>query len=177
MSGLFVSQSPFLFQVWPDLERNQDTADRPGELLRTFTRSCFLLLLLGRLFLLASSLLGIYLPSLWSPPFPSHALTLIFLSREGAALAHLDSSLPMIWYSGQTTLFLFLLTKAAVVYLPTALFVVLRPLFHMNKVVMRNNRYRVRPEMMEKFNLKPVIPNFFLAPLEDLRIPPIPKSS
>ena len=35
----------------------------------------------------------------------------------------------MIWYSGQTTLFLFLLTKAALAFLPSALSVALRPLF------------------------------------------------
>ena len=35
----------------------------------------------------------------------------------------------MCWYSGQTALFLFLLATAALVYLPTALSVVLRPLF------------------------------------------------
>ena len=35
----------------------------------------------------------------------------------------------MIWYSGQTALFLFLLAKAAPAFLPTALSVVLRPLF------------------------------------------------
>ena len=35
----------------------------------------------------------------------------------------------MIWYSGLTVLFLFLLAKAALVYLPTALAVALRPLF------------------------------------------------
>ena len=56
------------------------------------TRSCFLLLLLGRLFLLALPfLLGIYLCSPWSPPLSLHALALILLSRQGAALAHLDS--------------------------------------------------------------------------------------
>ena len=37
MSRLFVSQHPFLFQVRPDLEWNQDSADRPGELLRPLT--------------------------------------------------------------------------------------------------------------------------------------------
>ena len=35
----------------------------------------------------------------------------------------------MIWYSGQTALFLFLLAKAAPAFLPTALSVALRPLF------------------------------------------------
>ena len=35
----------------------------------------------------------------------------------------------MIWYSGQTALFLFLSARAALAYLPTALFVALRPLF------------------------------------------------
>ena len=44
------------------------------------TCSCFLLLLLGSLFLLALPLLGICLPSLWSRPFSLHALTLISLS-------------------------------------------------------------------------------------------------
>ena len=35
----------------------------------------------------------------------------------------------MIWYSGQTALFLFLLARAALAFLPTALSVALRPLF------------------------------------------------
>ena len=35
------------------------------------------------------------------------------LSRQGATLAHLDSLPLMIWYSGQTALFLFVLAKAA----------------------------------------------------------------
>ena len=51
------------------------------------------------------------------------------LSRQGAALAHLDSLPLMIWYSGQAALFLFLLARAAPAYLPTALSVALRPLF------------------------------------------------
>ena len=50
------------------------------------------------------------------------------LSRQGAALAHLDSLL-MIWCFGQTALFLFFLAGAAPAFLPTALSVVLRPLF------------------------------------------------
>ena len=50
----------------------------PGELLRLLTRSCFLLLLLGRLLLPALSfLLGICFCSSWSPPFPLHAFALI----------------------------------------------------------------------------------------------------
>ena len=49
-------------------------------------------------------------------------------SREGAALAHLDSLPLMIWYSGHTALFLFLLARAAPAFLPTALSVALRPL-------------------------------------------------
>ena len=51
------------------------------------------------------------------------------LSRQGAALAHLDSFPLTIWCFGQTTLFLFLLVRAAPAFLPTALSVALRPLF------------------------------------------------
>ena len=81
------------------------------------TRLCFLLLVLGRLFLLC-------------PPFPAHAPALISpLSRQGAALAHLDSLLLMIWYSELTALFLFLLARAALAFLATALSVALMPLF------------------------------------------------
>ena len=49
--------------------------------------------------------------------------------RQGAALAHLDSLPLIIWYSGQTALFLFLLARAAPAFFPTALSVALRPLF------------------------------------------------
>ena len=56
-------------------------------------------------------------------------LSLFSLSRQGEALAHLDSLPLMTWYSGQTALFLFLLARAASAYLGTALFVALRPLF------------------------------------------------
>ena len=48
-------------------------------------------------------------------------------SRQGAALVHLDSIVPMIWNSRQTALFL--LARAATAFLPTALSVALRPLF------------------------------------------------
>ena len=50
------------------------------------------------------------------------------LSRQGAALPHLDSLPLMIWCFGQTALFLFLLARAALAFLPTALSVALRPL-------------------------------------------------
>ena len=54
------------------------TANPPGELLRPLTRSCFVLHLLGRVFLLALLiLLGTCLPSLWSPPFPLHVPALV----------------------------------------------------------------------------------------------------
>ena len=49
------------------------------------------------------------------------------LSRQGAALAHLDSLPLMIWCFGLTALFL--LARAAPAFLPTALSVALRPLF------------------------------------------------
>ena len=92
--------------------------------MRPLTRSCFLLLALGRLILLALPfLLGICHPSRWSPLFPLHALALI------PPLAHLDSLPLMIWCFGQTALFLFLLARAAPAFLPTALSVSLRPLF------------------------------------------------
>ena len=73
--------------------------------MRPLTRSCFLLLVLGRLFLLALRFLfGICPRSLWSPPFRIRALALIPpFSRQGAALAHLDSLLPhdlVLWTDG-----------------------------------------------------------------------------
>ena len=77
------------------------------------------------------------MPSLWNLPSFTVESTLSSpcsrsdppLSRQGAALAHLDSLPLTIWYSGQTALFLFLLAKAAPAFLPTALSVALRPLF------------------------------------------------
>ena len=100
--------------------------------MRPLTRSCFLLLLLGRLFLLALPfLLGICLPSRWSSPFPLHAFALIpsFSLAKVRLSPTLILSPLMIWYSGLTALFLFLLARAARAFLPTALSVALRPLF------------------------------------------------
>ena len=75
-------------------------------------------------------LLGICLPSRSSPPFPLHALALIPLTLAKVRLSPILTLSPlMIWYSGQTALFLFLLARAAPAYLPTALSVALRPLF------------------------------------------------
>ena len=75
-------------------------------------------------------LLGICLPSRWSPPFPLHALALIPLSLAKVRLSHTLTLFPlMIWCFGLTALFLFVLAKAAPAYLPTALSVALRPLF------------------------------------------------
>ena len=68
------------------------------------------------------------LPSLWNPPFPPHAPALIplFLAKVQLfvtlTLSHLT-----IWRSGQIALFF--LAKAALVYLPTAHFVALKPFF------------------------------------------------
>ena len=72
-------------------------------------------------------LLGMCPRSPWSPPFPLHALALIPLFLVKVRLS-LTLTL-MTWYSGQTALFLFLLTRAAPAYLPTAFSVALRPLF------------------------------------------------
>ena len=81
ISGPFVSQPLFPFQVWPDLEWNQDSADRTGELLRPLTHTCFVLLLLERLsFLAFPHLLGTCLLSMWNLSFPLHPLALIPLS-------------------------------------------------------------------------------------------------
>ena len=97
--------------------------------MRPLTHPCFLLLLLGRLFLLALPfLLGIYLLSLRSPPFPLQAPALIpFSLAKVRASPTLTLSSLMIWYSVLTALFL--LAKTAPAYLPTALSVALRLLF------------------------------------------------
>ena len=99
--------------------------------MRPLNRSCLLLLVLGRLFLLAHPfLLVICLRSRWSPPFPLHALALILLSLTKVRLSPTLTLSPlMIWCFGLTALFLFLLARAAPAFLPTALSVALRPLF------------------------------------------------
>ena len=103
--------------------------------MRPLTRSCFLLLVLGRLYLHALPFLfGICLHSRSSPPFPFDVLALIPLTLAKVRLSPILTLSPlMIWYSGQTALFLFLLARAALAYLPTALsefsFSPLRPLF------------------------------------------------
>ena len=72
--------------------------------MRPLTRSCFLLLVLGRLLLPALSfLLGICLRSPWSPPFPLMLSLRSPLSRQSAALTHLDSLPPhdlVLWTDG-----------------------------------------------------------------------------
>ena len=91
------------------------------------TRSRLFLLPLRRLFL--PFLLGPPLPSPWSPPSPCSSSDFP-LSRQGAALAHLNSLSPLaIWCFELTALFLFLLVNAALPYLPTAFFVAQRPHF------------------------------------------------
>ena len=97
--------------------------------MRPLTRSCFLLLVLGRLVLLALPfLLGICFYSLWSLPFPLHAPALILLSLVKIRLSlTLTLSHLKMWCFGQTALFL--LARAAQAYLPTAHSVALRPLF------------------------------------------------
>ena len=81
--------------------------------MRPLTRSCFLLLVLGRLFLLALPFyLGICPRSRWSPPFPLHAFALIPLSLAKVRLSPILTLSPlMIWCFGQTALFL--LVRAA----------------------------------------------------------------
>ena len=67
--------------------------------------------------------------SLWSPPSPLHAPALITISFTKVRLS-LTLTLPLvIWCSGQTALFLFLLAKAVLAYLPAAFSVALKPLF------------------------------------------------
>ena len=75
-------------------------------------------------------LLGICLPSRWSPPFSLHALAQISLLLVKVRLSPTLTLSPLIiWYSGQMVFFLFLLARAAPAFLPTAFSVALRPLF------------------------------------------------
>ena len=68
-------------------------------------------------------LLGICLCSRWSSPFPLHALALIPLTLAKVRLSPILTLSPiMIWYSGQTVLFLFLLARAAPAFLKPAPF-------------------------------------------------------
>ena len=68
------------------------------------------------------------LPSRWSPSFPLHALALIPLTLTKVRLSPTLTLYPlMFWCFGQTALFL--LARAALAFLPTALSVALRPLF------------------------------------------------
>ena len=99
--------------------------------MRPLTRSCLLLFVLGRLFLLVLRfLLGICLRSPWSPLISLHALALISLSLAKVRLSPiLTLSSPMIWCFRQTALLLFPLVKVTPAYLPTAVSVVLRALF------------------------------------------------
>ena len=115
--------------------------------MRPLSRSRFLLFLLGRLFLLALPfLLGICLPSLWTPPFPLHDLALILLALfKVRFLPTLTLSPLMIWYSGQTTLFLLLLARAAPAFLPIALSAALKAHFPFQQA-----------QYVQVFPLKPV---------------------
>ena len=104
--------------------------------MRPLTCSFFLLLPLGRLFLLAVPyLFGTCLSSQWSLPFPLHAPALI---SPSLAKVRLSFTLTLhhltIWCFGQTALLLFLLAIAALAYLLTALYVALRPLFPFQQV-------------------------------------------
>ena len=97
--------------------------------MRPLTPSYFLLLLLQRLSLLVLPLLlGICLSSPWSPPFPLPALALISLSLS--QVQHLLTLTLSPSLSGALEWrFCSFWKKAALVYLPTALSVVLRLLF------------------------------------------------
>ena len=66
--------------------------------MRPLTRTCFLLHLLGRLFLLAIPfLLGICLPSLWSPPFSLHALARLDSLHPHDLVLWTDGSVPFLF--------------------------------------------------------------------------------
>ena len=100
--------------------------------MRSLTRSCFLLLLQRRFSLLVPPfLLGTCLPALRSTPFSLQTPALILLSRQGAAFAHLDSFRShkwVVWTNGSVS-FPFGKGGSSIAYLPTALYVALKPLF------------------------------------------------
>ena len=104
--------------------------------MRPLTRPCFLLLPLGRLLLLTLPFFhGICLSSPWSPLFLTHATALISFSLAKVwLLPTFTLFLLMIWFSGLTALFLFLLARTAPAYLLTALSVALKPLFLFQQV-------------------------------------------
>ena len=99
--------------------------------MRSLARSCFLLLPLGGSPCLSSlsslDLASFTVESILSSPCSRSDPP---LSRQVVALAGFGFlSHPTIWSFGQTDLFIFLLAKTALAYLPTALSVALRPLF------------------------------------------------
>ena len=119
MNGLFVSQPNFPFQVCPDLE--QRPCRSPW---RAFASTHPLMLPFSsprEALLACSSSLPWNLPS--------------FTTESTISLAKVQLSLTLtlspltIWYSGLTTLYLFLLANTALTYLLTALSVALRQLF------------------------------------------------
>ena len=112
--------------------------------MRPLTRSCFLL---ERFSLLILFLLRTCLPSLWSLPFPLHALALIplFLAKVGLSLTFTPSHLTIGW-PGQIALFLFPLAKTAPVFMQTPHFVLLRPLFAIRQA-----------QFVQVFPLKPAL--------------------
>ena len=114
--------------------------------MRPLTRSYLLLLLLGGYSCLTSLsfLESAFLQCGVHPFLFSHALILLSLANVRLSPTLTLSSL-LIWYSGQTALFLFLLAKVAPAYLPTALSVALRPLFPFR-----------RAQCVQVFLLKPV---------------------
>ena len=132
MSGLFVSRPPFFvlglarLGVKPRLCRSSWRALASTHLLMLPSTS-------SREALLAcppSLLLGICLPSLWSPPILLYAPALIPLSLAKVRFLPILTLSPIIiWNSGLTALFLFLLARVALAYMPTVLSVALRPLF------------------------------------------------
>ena len=131
MSGLFVSQPPFPSQVWPDLGVKPRLCRSSWRALAS-THPLMLPSTCSREALVACP------PCRpWNlPSFAVESTLSIPCSRSDPltlAKVRLSPTLTlsplMIWYSGQTALFVFLLARAAPAFLPTALYVALRPLF------------------------------------------------